>query len=187
MLNDWAAHRRATVQVPQHYAPDPDLPVLINQVKAGDVTLPFFADRVPSHAWLTVWIECFPGTTQQQIIDDLMAFYRDRQETDPVLVEMQPELKPIRFLDGSEIPGNHPFVQVLAEAAAGVLERPVIVKGAPFACDGHMFNLHSPTPVTFLGPVGGNPHSPDEFIEIEEFHRLLEIFALTAIRWCGVA
>jgi acetylornithine deacetylase len=185
LVNDWAAHRKAVVKVPAPYALEPDLPVLINQVKAGDVALPFFADRVPSHAWLAVWIECFPGTSAEEIIADLRAFYRDRQAADPVLAEAEPEFQAIRFLDGSEIPADHPMVQALSETVSDVLGRPAVVKGAPFACDGHMFNLHSPTPVTFLGPTGGNPHSPDEFIDIAEFYKLVEIYVLTALRWCG--
>lgn len=187
VLNEWAAHRRATTQVPPHYQLNPDLPVMVTQLKAGDVSLPFFADRVPSHAWLSVWIECLPGVRAEEIVADLRAFYSKWQASDPVLADMEPELLPIRFLDGSEIAPDHPLVSTLAAVHQQVLGQPATVKGAPFACDGHMFNLHSPTPVIFLGPTGGNPHSPDEFILLEDYCKLVEIFVLTTIEWCGAA
>jgi len=59
VLNDWAAERNRTVIVPDIYRHNHMLPVLINQLKAGDVSLPFFADRVPGNAWLTLWAETY--------------------------------------------------------------------------------------------------------------------------------
>lgn len=187
MLDTWTAHRHETLTPPDVYENNPDLPVLINQLKAGDVSLPFFGDRVPSHAWLCVWIEAYPGTTQDDILDDLQRFYREAQAEDEVLAEFEPEWSPSRWLDGSDIPVNHPAVTVLADAVTDVREEPAMIQGAPFACDGHMFNLHSPTPMVLLGPTGGQPHSPDEFINVDDYLDLVEVFIHSAIRWCGVA
>ncbi len=184
MLNAWAAER-ATRPAPQLYTANPTLPVLINQLKAGDVSLPFFADRVPSEAWLSVWIEAYPGTTQEQIVDDLQACYRRAQATDPVLREFEPEWWPIRWLDGSAISPDHPGVMTFAAALESVQGAPAVVQGAPFACDGHIFNLYSSTPMVLLGPTGGQPHSPDEFVDVEAYLRLVETFILGALRWCG--
>jgi acetylornithine deacetylase/succinyl-diaminopimelate desuccinylase-like protein len=36
-----------------------------------------------------------------------------------------------------------------------------------------------------LGPTGGNPHSPDEFVELEGYLQLVEIFIRAAMDWCG--
>jgi acetylornithine deacetylase/succinyl-diaminopimelate desuccinylase-like protein len=41
--------------------------------------------------------------------------------------------------------------------------------------------------MVLFGPSGGNPHSPDEFVEVESYLRLIEIFATFAVTWCGVA
>jgi acetylornithine deacetylase len=186
ILNAWAA-KRATQPAPQIYADNPALPVLINQLKAGDVSLPFFADRVPSEAWLSVWIEAYPGTTQDQIVEDLQAYYRQAQTTDPVLSKFEPEWRPIRWLDGSAIPADHPGITTFAEVLASVQGTPATIQGAPFACDGHIFNLYSPTPMLLLGPTGGQPHSPDEFVNVDDYCRLVETFILGAIRWCGLS
>ena len=159
--------------------------MLVNQVKAGDVNLPFFADRVPSMAWLTVWIETFPGTTQDQVLQDLQAFYLETQKTNKVLANFSPRFTPLRWLDGSEIDSEHPGVKMLARASLETRGIAPTVCGAEFACDGHMFNLYSPTPMILLGPTGGNPHSPDEFVELKSYLQLVEIFIRAAIDWCG--
>jgi acetylornithine deacetylase len=185
LLNDWAADRQRRVSVPDIYRANPQLPVLINQVKAGDVTLPFFADRVPGTAWVTVWAETFPGMTQHDVLADLQHFYHQAQARDPILAAFEPDWGPIRWLDGSAIATDHLGVQLLAQVTSAVCGRAAAVQGALFACDGPMFNLHSPTPMVLLGPSGGQPHSPDEFVIVDDYLRLIEIFVHTAMNWCG--
>ncbi len=187
VLNDWAARRSTTAPTPAIYKNNPGLPVFVNQLKAGDVSLPFLSDRVPSHAWLCAWIEAYPGTTQEQVLADLQASYRQAQAGDAVLAGFEPEWHPVRWLDGSQIPADHEGVRLLADTVTAVRGEPAKIQGAPFACDGHMFNLHSPTPMVLLGPTGGQPHSPDEFVELDDYTDLLEIFIRGTIKWCGVA
>ena len=185
VLNDWAVHRNAATTPPPAYQHNHSLPVLVNQLKAGEVHLPFFSDRVPGSGWLTAWIEVYPGETQAQVVGDLQRHYREAQSRDRVLAAFEPEWRPIRWLDGSQIAPDHPGVQTFAQALSAVRGRPAVVQGAPFACDGHIFNLHSPTPLVILGPTGGNPHSPDEFIHVEDFLDLVETFIRGTIAWCG--
>ncbi len=185
LLNDWQAARQEKLVPPEIYQYNPTLPVMINQLKAGDVSLPFFADRVPSHAWLCVWIGVYPGMTQDEVIRDLQAFYRRKQLSDPLLTNFEPIWEPLRWLSGSQIRADHPGVQTFARATAIVSGGQAVIRGAPFACDGHMFNLHSSTPMFLLGPEGGNPHSPDEFVAIDSYWRLIEIFIRATLSWCG--
>jgi acetylornithine deacetylase len=187
MLETWAKHRTQTSSVPELYKSNPKLAVVVNQVKAGNVNLPFFADRVPSDAWLTVWIETFPGTTQAQVLQDLQGFYLETQASNPVLANFAPSFTPLRWLDGSAINADHPGVKMLAQASFETRGQEPTVQGAEFACDGHIFNLYSPTPMVLLGPSGGQPHSPDEFLDLKSYLQLVEVFIRAAIEWCGVA
>jgi len=184
VLNEWAAQRNATVPVPALYANNHSLPVLVNQVKAGEVNLPIFAARVPSNAWLTAWIETYPGEGPDAIIADLMAYYQQAQSRDAVLARFEPEYKPLRFLNGSGIDPQHAGVQTVANAVLQV-RGSAVVQGAPFACDGHIFNLYSTTPMVLCGPIGGGPHAPDEYIDLDPFLDLVETFIRTAVAWCG--
>jgi acetylornithine deacetylase len=184
LLNDWGAYRMRTVPVPDIYRDNHKLPVLINQLKAGDVSQPFFADRVPGKAWLTLWAETYAGMTQDAVLADLHGFYRNAQATDAVLAAFEPIWTPVRWLDGSGIAADHPGVQLLARVTSEVRRQPAVVQGALFACDGHIFNLCSPTPMVLMGPTGGGPHSPDEYIHIDDYLDLVEIFIRMAIEWC---
>ncbi|MCL4507026.1 MAG: M20/M25/M40 family metallo-hydrolase [Chloroflexi bacterium] len=187
MLNDYALHRQQASSVPGIYQDNPTLPILVNQVKAGDVTLPFFGDRVPAQAWLTVWLETYPGMAEDAVLRDIQAYYRQAQANDPVLAAFEPVWQPVRWLDGSHIADGHPGIELLIRLTTDVCRRPATVQGALFACDGHIFNLFSPTPMILLGPSGGQPHSPDEYIKIKDYLQLVEIFIHAAIEWCGLA
>lgn len=187
LLNAWATDRTLRISVPAIYSNNPKLPVLINQLKAGDVTLPYFADRVPGEAWLTLWAETYLGATESETLGDLQAFYANAQLHDPVLAAFEPIWKPVRWLDGSAIPADHQGVLMLADTVQQVRRQPAAIEGALFACDGHMFNLYSSTPMVLLGPTGGQPHSPDEFVYLDDYLSLVEIFIRATIKWCEAA
>jgi acetylornithine deacetylase len=160
---------------------------MINQVNAGDVAQRFFADRVPSHAWLCVWIGAYPGMTQDDVVRDLRAFYQGVRGREPLLSDIEPTWEPLRWLAGSQILADHPGVQTFVDMTTAVCGEQAVLQGAPFACDGHMFNLFSRTPMFLLGPAGGNPHSPDEFVILDSYLRLIEIFIRGTLTWCAVA
>lgn len=187
LLHDWNDARQAKLVPPPIFSTNPSLPMMVNQLQAGDTSLRFYADRVPSHAWLCVWIGLHPRMTQEQIVRDVQAFYTAAQSNDPILAAFDLVWEPLRFLAGSQIPADHPGVETFANALAGVRGEAPLVQGAPFACDGHMFNLYSPTPMLLLGPVGGNPHAPDEFVTLESYLALIETFVRSAVDWCGQA
>ena len=191
-LRRWADGRvarasRSPSGIPAAYRDDPALPTLINQVKAGAVDLPFFADRVPGEAWLTVWIQTYPGQTQDEIQQELWALTQEAKASQPALTEAEVTLMPLRWLDGSAVGSDHAGVELLQQLVTRVHGPGTRVRGAPFACDAHIFNLHSPTPVVMLGPAGGNPHAPDEYVDTASYLQLTEIFTLAALHWCGVA
>ena len=59
------------------------------------------------------------------------------------------------------------------------------IQGAPFASDGYVFNLHSPTPVITVGVGGDNAHAPNEYIYVQDLIDLTRIFARTMTSWCS--
>lgn len=161
------------------------LPTLIQGMKAGPVDLPL-CDRVPSYCSIDVWIQCYPETTEEQLREDFINFYKEKSKNDGILAKMPPKFeKLIRFLPGSGIDENHDFLKVAQQASVKVGEK-LPIAGAPFACDLFMFNLYSDTPAIIWGPRGGNAHSNDEFIYVDDFLKLIKMYALTIIDWCGV-
>jgi acetylornithine deacetylase len=161
------------------------LPTLVQGVKAGPVHLPL-TDRVPSNCVIDVWIQCFPETTEEELHKEFISFVEERAKNDDILKQIPPKIeKLIRFLPGTGILEDHDIIDV-TKAVSQDLGHNLPVKGAPFACDSFMFNLHSNTPALIWGPKGGNGHSPDEFIYVDDFMELVKMYALTIIKWCGV-
>jgi acetylornithine deacetylase len=141
---------------------------------------------VPGSASLEVWAEVYPGTTLDDLSNDLIGYLKQVAAQTPVLQACEIDItQVIRFLPGSEIPVDHPIVQTVSRLFEQVVQKPPEISGAPFACDVYIFNHHSPTPCVILGPRGANAHAPDEWVLIEDLIALTKIFALTAADWCN--
>lgn len=181
-------HERSSTAGPAPwYVENGALPVIITRVEAGDMQARL-CDSGPSECYVDIWVECYPGVTEEQLqeeIEQAYTRYRTRHGksagNDPTWKKM------IRFLLGSETLPDFPLIGMLADEVAQVTGRKSVIQGAPFACDAFMFNLYSSTPAVILGPVGGNAHAPDEFIHIPSLYDLIEIYANTIISWCGIA
>lgn len=169
------------------YENDRYLPIVITRVEAGDMTAPL-CDAGPTECHVDIWIECYPGTDEEQLKQELLdAFARDGGK-EIVSGPYAPTFsKMIRFLPGSELTPGHPLIGILADEVERTTGEKAAVQGAPFACDAFMFNLHSPTPAIVLGPKGANAHAPDEYVEISSLLQLVEVYALTIVKWCGAA
>ncbi|GIP35286.1 M20 family metallopeptidase [Paenibacillus sp. J2TS4] len=163
------------------YEQRPELPVIITRVEAGDMTAAL-CDVGPEECHVDIWIECHPGTTEEQLKQEMIDGYLRQYGPDARLPEFR---KMIRFLPGAQLSPDFPLLPLLAEAAGDVTGEEAVIQGAPFACDSFMFNLYSPTPAVVLGPKGANAHAADEYIDIPSLLQLVEIYALTILRWCG--
>jgi acetylornithine deacetylase len=185
-IEGWENLRNKRGAVHPLYKKSPGLPVVLSRVTAGDF-VPGTGNSVPSKAELEVWAEVYPGTTQDELYNDMIGYLKQMASRIRVFKQVEMEVtQPIRFLPGSEIPVDHPIVQTVSRLYEQVVQHPPEVRGAPFACDVFMFNLYSPTPCVILGPRGANAHAIDEWVMMEDLIALTKIFALTAADWCGV-
>jgi len=184
-IQEWEKARNQRTTPPPIYQAAPGLPVVLSSVKAGDF-IPGTGNSVPSYAELEVWAEIYPGTTFEELRDDLIGHLEKVAAETPILQRCEIEItQVIRYLPGSEIPADHPIVQTVSQSYEDILDRAPEVRGAPFACDVYVFNLYSPTPCVILGPRGANAHAPDEWVMIQDLIDLTKIFALTAVDWCN--
>ena len=51
--------------------------------------------------------------------------------------------------------------------------------------DARAFVVHDETPATCYGPIGGNLHAPDEWVDLESVRATTLVLALAAAEWCG--
>lgn len=170
---------------------DRGLAVVVLSIVSGD-TQRELQEKQPADGKLNFWIEGYPGMTGDELIGMMWEFYESELPNFPILAKCRPRITPlIRYLSGSEMPAGEAtdrFLESVRRAGTAALGRePAPPQGSPFACDGFMFNLHSPTPALVLGPSGGNAHAPEEYLDLDSYYRLIRWYAELMVDWCGVS
>ena len=159
-------------------------PLMPFVLRAGELLPWGTGEAIPETAWVEFWIEIPPGVTEEQLKSELRAVVDRTTAVTPALQRVSVRWEErTRFLAGSSMPDDHPALAVLTANLAAVTGQPPAYGPAPFACDGFIFNLHSPTPVVVLGPRGGNAHAPDEWVDVEDLVALTKTYALTIADW----
>jgi acetylornithine deacetylase len=170
---------------PPLYDDQPELPLYFNQIGGGGTT---YAEAIgtPEEAYLHFWAETYEGTTSDEFDSAALAAIRTALDMDEPTFSEHVALQPTtRFMPGSSMALDHPALAVLQEAYASTPGRDFTLKGASFACDAYVFNLHSTTPALVLGPGGGAAHAPDEYVNTEDLVDLARILARFLLGWCG--
>jgi acetylornithine deacetylase len=159
-------------------------PLMPFVMKAGELLPWGTGEAIPETAWVEFWIEIPPGVTKGQLQSELKAAVAGAVATTPTLQRVSTRWEErTRFLAGSSMRGDHPILGRLADNLHLVTGEPPASGPAPFACDGFVFNLLSPTPVVILGPRGANAHAPDEWVDVEDLVKLTKTYALTIADW----
>lgn len=175
------ARSRANGPAP-YYEQASGLALDVTRVEAGDMSMELL-DVSPTECHVDIWVECYPGVTEEALKQELIDGFKAKYGSETPDLEFR---KMIRFLPGSEVDPDFPLVQQLASEVTEVTGQAAEVRGAPFACDAFMFNIHSETPAIVLGPKGENAHAPDEYVDLDSLCQLTEIYARTIVSWCGL-
>jgi acetylornithine deacetylase len=171
---------------PALYEDQPELPLYFNQIGGGGTT---YAEAIgtPEECYLHFWAETYEGTTADEFDTAALAAIRTALGMDEQTFTEHVTLQPTtRFMPGSSMALDHPALGVLRDAFSSTPGREFTLKGATFACDAYVFNLHSTTPALVLGPGGGGAHAPDEYVNTEDLIDLARILARFLLDWCGV-
>ena len=163
---------------------DDVFPIMPFVMRAGELLPWGTGESIPDTAWFEFWIEIPPGVTEEGLRSELESVVAKATASTPTLQRMSTRWEErTRFLPGSTMSEDNPIFKLLAKNLESVTGRPSSHEPAPFACDGFMFNLYSPTPVVIFGPRGGNAHAPDEWVDIEDLITLTKTYALTIADW----
>jgi acetylornithine deacetylase len=188
LLKEFDAYRRYTIKAPAPWEESRTPEVSVMKILSGD-THREIMEKLPATGEVQFWIDSFPGLTGEEVLESFMKFYEANVYKYPDLQKCPPKITPlIRFLSGSKMDESGDgaaflrTVQEAGELMTGSSSAPV---GAPFACDGFMFNLYSPTPALVLGPAGGNAHAADEHLDLDSYVKLIGWYAEIIASWCG--
>jgi len=80
---------------------------------------------------------------------------------------------------------DEPLLGVVARAHSAVHETPLEHLAFTGTTDARAFVVHDATPATCYGPVGGNLHAPDEWVDLQSVRDTTLVLALAAAEWCG--
>ena len=149
-----------------------DAPLRLNYnvgvVRAGD-----WASSVPEECVLEVRLAASPG-------EDLEAV-KSRFEA---AVDAQVEWRGFQA-DGFALEGTEPIFDVLGRAHEAVHDTPLEFLDFTGTTDARAFVVHDATVATCYGPIGGNLHAPDEWVDLESVRATTLVLALAAAEWCG--
>jgi acetylornithine deacetylase len=155
----------------------------IGIIRGGD-----WASTVPEECVLEVRIAAYPGEDLAEVQRRFRAALVEAVRDDPWLARQPPEVSFYGFqADGFAIPRDAPIIQTLAGAHRDVVGDEMEVLTFTGTTDARFFNLHFDVPATCYGPLGGNLHAPDEWVDLASVRQVTKVLAAAALDWCGVA
>ncbi len=133
-------------------------------------------------------IRTLPGMTQKQIEADVQKLLEQLRNADPDLdVEFEFEQSSLQWIRPTEVPADHPFVEVLLDAAQSVLGRRPKLTAFPGGTDANNFQGVAGIPtIPSFGPGWLTlAHGPNECVGVESLIQAAKIYALAARNYLG--
>lgn len=153
--------------------------VVITKVKAGDVREHGQLGS-PMDAFVECSVQTYPGEDKQDILLALTGFIKER-----FLHLAEVDIRPMyNYVAPGSTDKNGEGVTVLKACAEQYMED-VSVTAAPFPCDFFAYEQYGNMPGVIFGPVGGNLHAPNEWVDIESIIALTKTIMQMIVRWCG--
>ena len=152
--------------------------IVITKVKAGEVK-PHGQLGSPIDAFIECSLQTYPEESEHDAVDSLRCYLSDK-----FLHPAEFEIPPMyHYVEPAETDADNPGVIKLKECAAQYFPNPHIT-AAPFPCDLFAFEKYGKVPGAIFGPIGGNLHAPDEWVDIESVKTLTKTLMLMIANWC---
>jgi acetylornithine deacetylase len=155
----------------------------VGVIRGGD-----WPSSVPEECVLEVRFAAYPGEDLSEVQRRFRTALVEAVRDDPWLAEHPPEVTFHGFrADGFVIARDAPVMQAVAAAHRDVVGGEPEFLTFTATTDARLFNLYFDTPATCYGPLGGNLHAPDEWVDLDSLRTTTKVLASTAMDWCGVA
>jgi len=172
------------INVPKNYRKDMKLRLLTYQISSGGSSY-FESGSVPTEGHIYFWLESFEYMSERDVKKKFLNFMRKELGRYDDFKDEFPKFETvIRFIGGHRTNLKHPAMLSIKRAYQ-LLNIKYKEEGLPLAMDAYAFKRVSNTDVVVIGPVGGNPHGIDEYVEIDSVFNLMKIMVITAIDYCG--
>jgi succinyl-diaminopimelate desuccinylase len=129
---------------------------------------------VPESATAIVDIRLLPGQSSAEVLDRVREQIHAVEEKRP---RIRFEMKIPVDIPGASIPKDHPLASLAQDYTESITGRRWETAGAGPANEGYMLIGAGIPTLCGFGPTGGNPHAPDEWVEIKSLPATVDIFA----------
>lgn len=169
------------IEVPDEYASVPH-PINLNTgiIKGGN-----WPSTVPARAELDARLSYFPGVKYEDVCKQIIATVQNATLLDPWLSANPPKVEFYGFRsDGHTVPKDLPALAALSDCHKSLTGREAEKYIATCTTDLRAFHFHGKSQCTCFGPVGGNFHGANEWVDIESVIHTAKAYALFLARWC---
>jgi acetylornithine deacetylase len=134
-------------------------------------------------SWIT-W--CYPGMDEQKFYSIFNKFWNEKLLSDEDLKLFDFVNKPTYHLVRPwEISEKSSGVKELARIIEIYRGNAPVITGAPYSCDMAIYGDVGKMPTVIFGPEGGNLHTNDEWVLIDDILNLVGIYGLFINDWSG--
>lgn len=180
-LMAWDAERAATRRYPLfEESVGRSCHLVTGRAEAGD-----WPSTVAGSAVLECRMSFIPGEDREQIYREIRERVVAAAAGDEWLREHPPQVEFFGWqADPWEQDPTHPLVTTFRANAERVWGRPIRLAGKAAGLDTR-FAQHWGMPALTFGPVGGNQHGADEWVDVESIITLTRTLASFIVEWCG--
>jgi succinyl-diaminopimelate desuccinylase len=150
--------------------------VFVGQIHSGEIY-----NQYPQECWLEGTRRWLPGTGRQQVESEFRELLADLERDTKTSV--QADFCFIR--DDFHLDQNDPLVDAFQQAYEAVVGNRLPIGPKPFMDDGNSFWGLAQRPAITHGPRAGGQHTVNEWVSIDDLVRLAQVYALTAVAYCG--
>jgi acetylornithine deacetylase len=150
----------------------------VGVVRAGD-----WASSVPEECVLEVRLAAKPGEDLEAVKARFEQAVKRGAPGGGSPVDLRVEWRGFHA-HGFELSRDEPIFDVLGRAHTSVHGAPLEFLAFTGTTDARAFVVHDETPATCYGPIGGNLHAPDEWVDLQSVKDTTLVLAQAAAEWC---
>lgn len=168
---------------PEAYKHHPHpLNINIGTIQSGD-----WPSSVPAEAVIEGRAGLFPGQDPSEIKEELKAWVLEHVKDDEWLASHPPDIYFFGFhAEGAAVEEDSLMMQTLGRAHDTIHEEALSFQPITATTDTRFYTLYYDTPATCYGPVGGNMHGGDEWVDLESVKQVTKVYAAFLADWCGL-
>jgi acetylornithine deacetylase len=183
-LSDWRAERNQRVRSHPLLAKKRiPLPLLTRAIMAG---ADLGGASIPRLCEVIAWLAVAPGEVWSELENETLQFAAEITKRAEWPLPAEPKVQRLgRFLEGTEIPGDHPLCKTVERNISMITgERAQLECGT--SGDLYLYTNHGGIPGIILGPGKLSlAHGIDEYISVADLLFAVKVYALTIYDWCG--